>query len=109
MVLSTHGYFNRNLGLAAMLIILIIILAVAVIAALAARSGQPYLYGLSFTFAAYVLRPCAPTTMAGRGAAAVGTVLAGYHRGPAGGVRAIPRRAREMAQLRLHKSEGARP
>jgi len=93
-----------------MLVISIILeAAVAVIAALAARAGRPYLYGLSFTFAAYVLRPCAPTTMAGRGAAAVGTVLAGYHRGPAGGVRAIPRRAREMAQLRLHKSEGARP
>ena len=29
--------------------------AVAVVAALAARAGRPYLYGLSFTFAAYVL------------------------------------------------------
>ncbi len=29
--------------------------AVAVIAALAAWSGRPYLYGLSFTFAVYVL------------------------------------------------------
>ncbi len=29
--------------------------AVAVIAALAAAQGRPYLYGLAFTFAAYVL------------------------------------------------------
>jgi hypothetical protein len=29
--------------------------AVAVIAVLAARRGRPYLYGLAFTFAAYVL------------------------------------------------------
>lgn len=29
--------------------------AVAVIAALAARRGRPYLYGLAFTFAVYVL------------------------------------------------------
>lgn len=29
--------------------------AVAVIAVLAARQGRPYLYGLAFTFAAYVL------------------------------------------------------
>ena len=39
-----------------MLVISIILeAAVAVIAALAARAGRPYLYGLSFTFAAYVL------------------------------------------------------
>jgi hypothetical protein len=40
-----------------MLLVISIILeaAVAVIAALAARAGRPYLYGLSFTFAAYVL------------------------------------------------------
>ncbi len=39
-----------------MLIVSIIIeAAVAVIAALAARRGRSYLYGLSFTFAAYVL------------------------------------------------------
>ena len=40
-----------------MLLIISIILeaAVAVIAALAARNGRAYLYGLSFTFAAYVL------------------------------------------------------
>jgi hypothetical protein len=38
-----------------MLIISIILeAAVAVIAALAAQGGRPYLYGLSFTFAAYV-------------------------------------------------------
>lgn len=30
-------------------------LAVAVIAATAARKGRPYLYGLAFTFAVYVL------------------------------------------------------
>jgi hypothetical protein len=30
-------------------------LAVAVIAAVAARKGRPYLYGLAFTFAVYVL------------------------------------------------------
>lgn len=30
-------------------------LAVAVIAALAASKGRPYLYGLAFTFAVYVL------------------------------------------------------
>lgn len=29
--------------------------AVAVIAILAARQGRPYMYGLAFTFAAYVL------------------------------------------------------
>ena len=41
---------------ALMLIVSIILeAAVAVIAALAARAGRPYLYGLSFTFAAYVL------------------------------------------------------
>ncbi len=40
-----------------MMLIISIILeaAVAVISALAARDGRPYLYGLSFTFAAYVL------------------------------------------------------
>jgi hypothetical protein len=40
-----------------MVLIVSIILeaAVAVIAALAARRGRPYLYGLAFTFAAYVL------------------------------------------------------
>ena len=40
-----------------MMLVVSIILeaAVAVIAALAARSGRPYLYGLSFTFAAYVV------------------------------------------------------
>ena len=39
-----------------MLVISIILeTAVAVVAALAARGGRPYLYGLSFTFAAYVL------------------------------------------------------
>jgi hypothetical protein len=39
-----------------MLIVSIILeAAVAVIAALAAAQGRPYLYGLAFTFAAYVL------------------------------------------------------
>ena len=39
-----------------MLVVSIILeAAVAVIAALAARAGRPYLYGLAFTFAAYVL------------------------------------------------------
>ena len=39
-----------------MLIVSIILeAAVAVIAMLAARQGRPYLYGLAFTFAAYVL------------------------------------------------------
>ncbi len=39
-----------------MLVVSIILeAAVAVVAALAARAGRPYLYGLSFTFAAYVL------------------------------------------------------
>ncbi|MGA7388444.1 MAG: hypothetical protein WA322_00370 [Pseudolabrys sp.] len=39
-----------------MLVVSIILeAAVAVIAALAARAGRPYLYGLTFTFAAYVL------------------------------------------------------
>ena len=39
-----------------MLVISIILeAAVAVVAALAARAGRPYLYGLAFTFAAYVL------------------------------------------------------
>jgi hypothetical protein len=39
-----------------MLIISIVLeAAVAVIAALAAAKGRPYLYGLAFTFAAYVL------------------------------------------------------
>jgi hypothetical protein len=41
---------------AVMLVVSIILeAAVAVIAALAARAGRPYLYGLAFTFAAYVL------------------------------------------------------
>ena len=41
---------------ALMLIVSIILeAAVAVIAALAARAGRPFLYGLTFTFAAYVL------------------------------------------------------
>jgi len=40
-----------------MILVVSIILeaAIAVVAALAARSGRPYLYGLTFTFAAYVL------------------------------------------------------
>lgn len=39
-----------------MLIVSIILeAAVAAIAVLAARRGRPYLYGLAFTFAAYVL------------------------------------------------------
>jgi hypothetical protein len=39
-----------------MLIISIILeAAVAIIAVLAARKGNPYIYGLAFTFAAYVL------------------------------------------------------
>jgi len=39
-----------------MLVISIVLeLAVALIAALAARDGRPYLYGLCFTFAAYVV------------------------------------------------------
>jgi hypothetical protein len=39
-----------------MLVISIVLeAAVAVIAALAARRGRPYLYGLAFTFAAYVV------------------------------------------------------
>ena len=39
-----------------MLIVSIILeAAVAVIAVLAAQQGRPYLYGLAFTFAAYVL------------------------------------------------------
>jgi hypothetical protein len=40
-----------------MLLILSIVLeaAVAVIAVLAARQGRPYLYGLAFTFTAYVI------------------------------------------------------
>ena len=39
-----------------MLVVSIILeAAVAVIAALAAARGRPYLYGLAFTFAAYVL------------------------------------------------------
>jgi hypothetical protein len=39
-----------------MLIVSIILeVAVAVLAALAARAGRPYLYGLTFTFAAYVI------------------------------------------------------
>ncbi len=39
-----------------MLIVSIILeAAVAVIAILAARQGRPYIYGLAFTFAAYVL------------------------------------------------------
>ena len=33
--------------------------AVAVFAVLAAMQGRPYLYGLAFTFAAYVLYDCA--------------------------------------------------
>lgn len=39
-----------------MLIVSIVLeAAVAVIAVLAARQGRPYVYGLAFTFAAYVL------------------------------------------------------
>ena len=40
-----------------MILVVSIILeaAIAAVAALAARSGRPYLYGLTFTFAAYVL------------------------------------------------------
>jgi hypothetical protein len=41
---------------ASMLIVSIILeAAVAMIAALAARAGRPFLYGFTFTFAAYVL------------------------------------------------------
>ena len=43
-----------------MLIVSIVLeAAVAVIAVLAAAQGRPYLYGLAFTFAAYVLYDCA--------------------------------------------------
>ncbi|HEY6026739.1 MAG TPA: hypothetical protein VIV09_07575 [Pseudolabrys sp.] len=39
-----------------MLVISIVLeAAVAIVAALAARAGRPYLYGLAFTFAVYVL------------------------------------------------------
>jgi len=34
---------------------IILEVAVAIVAVLAARQGRPYLYGLAFTFAAYVL------------------------------------------------------
>jgi hypothetical protein len=81
---------------ALMLIVSIILeAAVAVIAALAAWAGRPYLYGLSFTFAAYVLRPRAPATMAGRRADAVGIVLAGHHHRAGCGVGAASGAARE--------------
>ena len=47
---------GKNASMAAMLVVSIILeAAVAVIAILAARAGRPYLYGLAFTFAAYVL------------------------------------------------------
>jgi hypothetical protein len=43
-------------GCIAMLVVSIILeAAVAIIAVLAARKGKPYLYGLAFTFGAYVL------------------------------------------------------
>jgi hypothetical protein len=47
---------GKNASMAAMLVVSIIFeAAVAVIAVLAARAGRPYLYGLAFTFTAYVL------------------------------------------------------
>ena len=43
-------------GYIAMLVVSIILeAAVAIIAVLAARKGKPYIYGLAFTFGAYVL------------------------------------------------------
>ena len=80
-----------------MLLIVSIILeaAVAVIAALAAWAGRPYLYGLSFTFAAYVLYDLA--TMAGRGAVAVGIVLAGDHHRASGGVGTVSGGAKQVS------------
>jgi hypothetical protein len=46
----------KNASMLVMLVVSIILeAAVAVIAVLAARAGRPYLYGLAFTFAAYVL------------------------------------------------------
>jgi hypothetical protein len=56
---ANRPYFQQVMNAlpwAAMLVVSIILeAAVAVIAALAARAGRPYLYGLAFTFAAYVL------------------------------------------------------
>jgi hypothetical protein len=47
---------QNSIGLHVMLIVSILLeAAVAVIAVLAARQGRPYMYGLAFTFGAYVL------------------------------------------------------
>jgi hypothetical protein len=55
-LLQVFSVGGKNANMAAMLVVSIILeAAVAVIAVLAARAGRPYLYGLAFTFAAYVL------------------------------------------------------
>src|SRR5260370_39647299 len=47
---------SHPLVVQAILVILIVLeAAVAIVAVLAARKGKPYIYGLAFTFGAYVL------------------------------------------------------
>ena len=93
---------------ALMLIVSIILeAAVAVIAALAARAGRPYLYGLSFTFAAYVLYdvvrllqwPVEGPVLSGLFLLATRCWQYGGYIGRGGG----------SSLLGLHKSEGHRP
>ena len=95
---------------ALMLIVSIILeAAVAVIAALAARAGRPYLYGLSFTFAAYVLYdvvrllqwPVEGPVLSGLFLLA--TIAACWQYGGCIG------RGGGSSLLGLHKSEGHRP
>lgn len=80
-----------------MLVVSIILeAAVAVIAAFAALAGRPYL-SLLHLHGLCALRPRALATMAGLGAAVVGTVLAGDHHGAGCGMGAVSGRAREVA------------
>jgi hypothetical protein len=87
-----------------MLVVSIILeAAVAVIAVLAARAGRPssgaaiplrscfHIRGLC------ALRPCAPATMASRGASAVGLILAGDRYRSGGSVGTVLGKAGEVA------------
>ena len=96
-ILNAGGTERARFGAAMLVVSIILEAAVAVIAALAAWAGRPYLYGLSFTFAALcALRPRAPATMAGRGTVAVRIVLAGDCHSTSGGVGAVSGAAREV-------------
>ncbi len=82
---------GNALALTCMLVVSIILeAAVAVIATLAARAGRPYLYGLAFTFAAYVLYDLARLLQwPVEGSLLLGIIRSSEHLRPAGCVEAL--------------------